>query len=66
MAKTELFEMDKEQRLDKIKSMDTALLFSELDDTIQFDMLSMSNEKWLTYQDKKVYQAIINELKARM
>lgn len=64
--KTELFEMSRKERLEKIKSMETDLLFEELDDTIQFDMLSMSNQNWLTYSDKKVYQAIVNELRGRM
>ena len=46
--------------------METSALLAELDDTIQFDMLKMSNENWLTYSDKKVYQAIMNELQRRL
>lgn len=65
MANTELFEMSKNERMEKIKDMETSALLAELDDTIQFDMLKMSNEKWLTYSDKKVYQAIMNELQRR-
>lgn len=65
MANTELFEMSKDERMEKIKDMETSALLAELDDTIQFDMLKMSNENWLTYSDKKVYQAIMNELQRR-
>lgn len=66
MANTELFEMSKDERMEKIKDMETLALLAELDDTIQFDMLKMSNENWLTYSDKKVYQAIMNELQRRL
>lgn len=66
MANTELFEMSKDERMEKIKDMETSALLAELDDTIQFDMLKMSNENWLTYSDKKVYQAIMNELQRRL
>lgn len=66
MANTELFEMSKDERMEKIKDMETSALLAELDDTIQFDMLKMSNENWLTYSDKKVYQAILNELQRRL
>lgn len=65
MSNTELFEMKKEERLEKIKNMETDLLFAELDDTIQFDMLGMSNQNWLTFSKKKVYQAIVKELRRR-
>ena len=66
MANTELFEMSKDERMEKIKDMETSALLAELDDTIQFDMLKMSNENWLKYSDKKVYQAIMNELQRRL
>lgn len=66
MPRTELFQMDREERLEKIKAMETSALFEELDDTIQFDVLNMSNEKWLLCSDKKVYQEIIRELKRRI
>lgn len=68
MANTELFEMSNEERLKKIRSMETDLLFSELDDTIQYDMLNMSNHDWTCnfLKEKKVYQAIINELRGRL
>lgn len=63
---TELYEMSRDEMLEEIKSMGTARLLAELDDTIQLDMLKMSHEKWLTYQDKKVYQAIVRELRERV
>ena len=66
MAKTELFEMSADERKGRIKTMSTDLLFAELDDTIQFDMLNMGNQAWTEYGDKKVYLAIINELKERL
>lgn len=66
MQKTELFSMGREERLQTIEAMDTGLLLSELDDTIQFDILGMSNYKWLVYEEKKVYQAIVNELRKRI
>ena len=63
---TELFELNREERMEKIKQMETDLLFAELDDTIQFDMLHLSNEQWLLFNEKKVYQSIIHELRQRM
>lgn len=66
MERTELAKMTKEKRLAKIKKMNTNLLFEELDDTIQFDMMGMGTTDWTTYTDKKVYVAIINELKTRL
>lgn len=65
MAKTELYTMSKNERIEKIKAMETELLFEELDDTIQFDMLGMSNEKWLLCAEKKVYKDIVKELRTR-
>lgn len=63
---TELFEMNREERLEKIKNMETSILFEELDDTIQFDILCMSNQNWLNFSKKVVYQAIVNELRRRI
>lgn len=67
---TELFNSmknDREKTLQDIKNMDTGLLFAELDDTIQFDILGIGNQEWtIDYLHKKmVYQAIVNELRTR-
>lgn len=61
----ELYENDKESFENKLKEMSVSELLSNLDDTIQVDMLQMSNDKWAMYNGKKVYQAIICELKQR-
>ena len=66
MAKTELFEMSAEERKAKIMDMETDLLFAELDDTIQFDMLNMGTDEWAINSDKRVYLAIVNELRNRL
>jgi hypothetical protein len=66
MPNTELFMLTREELANTIKSMKTERLIAELDDTIQFDMLKMSNEQWITYKDKKVYLAIISELSKRL
>ncbi len=66
MERTELAKMDKEKRKEKIKKMETSRLFAELDDTIQMDIMNISNEEWLNYADKKVYLAIVRELKERL
>lgn len=65
MPNTELFMMTKEDMTKSLKSMEFERLLAELDDTIQFDILNMSNEKWITYKEKKVYSAIIRELRER-
>ena len=68
MAHTELFEMSNEERLKAIKEMETGLLFAELDDTIQIDILKVGATEWDIKKraDKKVYRAIINELRDRL
>ena len=66
MAKTELFEMSAEERKAKIMDMETDLLFAELDDTIQFDLLNMGTDEWAINSDKRVYLAIVNELRNRL
>ena len=68
MARTELFEMSREERMEKISEMSTDLLFAELDDTIQFDILKIGNDEWTIGRqaDKKVYSLIIAELKKRV
>lgn len=65
MPNTELFMMTKEDMTKSLKSMELERLLAELDDTIQFDILNMSNEKWITCKEKKVYLAIIRELRER-
>lgn len=65
MSNTELFMLSKEDRVKSLKSMDFERLLAELDDTIQFDLLNMNNEKWITCKEKKVYSAIIRELRER-
>lgn len=59
---------DKEKALQRIKSMDCGVLLAELDDTIQFDILKVSNEKWaIDYNpSKRVYNAIVKELRDRL
>lgn len=70
---TELMENYQEKRdrielIKKIQEMSTDRLFSELDDTIQFDIMKISNEKWCIDMnpDKVVYNAIIHELRNRV
>lgn len=68
---TELFELmaaDKEKGTQALQEMETERLFAELDDTIQFDIIGVSNEKWATeyHAKKKVYNAIVKELKERL
>ena len=66
MANTELYQLPRAERLKKIGEMETDLLFAELDDTIQFDMMKMSNQDWLTFAEKKVYTEIMYELRDRI
>lgn len=68
MANTELFEMSNEERLKKIRSMETDLLFAELEDTVQYDMLGMSNHEWTCefLMEQKVFRAIVRELGDRI
>lgn len=66
MPNTELFMLTREELANTLKSMKTERLIAELDDTIQFDILKMSNEQWIAYKDKKVYLAIISELSKRL
>lgn len=66
---TELYELYKNDEiafLKKIKAMHVSELLTELDDTIQIDMLKMSNEEWISLEGKRVYQSIINELRKRI
>lgn len=51
----------------KLETLDTGRLFSELDDTIQMDILNVSNEEWAFMRSKKfVYMAICKELLKRV
>lgn len=45
--------------------MDSSLLFAELDDTIQLDLLGIDNVSWAK-KDKKLYNLIVAELKNRL
>ena len=71
MAKTELHKFAMEHgwtELQKeIEKFDTARLFAELDDTIQFDILGISNDEWTLHMrsEKVVYNAICRELLKR-
>lgn len=52
---------------EKLKTLDTSQLFSELDDTIQIDLLKISHENWnLMRSQKVVYNAICRELLTRI
>ena len=62
----ELYEADREAFRNKLKEMSNGELLADLDDTIQIDMLKMSNDQWATLESKKVYHAIVNELRNRM
>lgn len=63
-----IYEVSKDVCLDKIANMDTGLLFNELDDTIQFDILGPNGARWIhdMPRQKAVYLAIIEELKKRI
>lgn len=51
----------------ELESYDTARLFAELDDTVQMDMLEVSNAEWAFMRNKKtVYNAILRELLKRV
>lgn len=52
--------------IEKIKTLESGLLLSELDDTIQFDIMEISTEKWIEKTNKTVYNAIISELRSRL
>lgn len=59
--------MEEEEREQALKEMPIEQLFEELDDTIQMDMMHMSNEAWtLSKGEKKVYRSIMKELKSRV
>lgn len=67
---TELMELmneNREEALEKIAKMESTYLFAELDDTLQFDVCKVGNEDWTCkmHKQKKVYEAIINELRSR-
>ena len=57
----------REALAERVSNLETELLFAELDDTIQFDILKASCEKWDVelHGQKAVYRAIISELKKR-
>lgn len=61
----ELYQSDREAAIEKIRNMDAALLFAELDDTLQLDVLKMSHLDWASMPDMKLYRAILAELKGR-
>lgn len=52
----------------KIKEMDAGLLLAELDDTIQMDLMRISNVEWATLPRDKagVYRAIASEIYDRL
>ena len=52
---------------DKLANMDTTQLFAELDDTIQLDLLKVSNDDWAIMRSQKiVYTSICRELLKRI
>ena len=52
---------------EKISAMSTSQLFSELDDTIQMDLLKVSHEEWALMRSQKiVYASICRELLKRV
>ena len=61
----ELFAADRNAAIAKIESMDTALLFAELDDTLQFDVLHKSNLEWVQMPDMKLYRSLLQEIRQR-
>ena len=61
----ELYLSDLNAAKEKIQGMDTALLFAELDDTLQFDVLKKGNIEWMEIPELKLYRAIVAELKSR-
>lgn len=65
---TELYELYKDNReaaIERIRNMDAAMLFAELDDTLQLDVLKMGHLDWNNLPDMKLYRAILSELKKR-
>lgn len=62
-----LYNENKEQVKKDLSQMETERLFAELDDTLQFDVCKVGNEDWTCkmHKQKKVYEAIINELRSR-
>lgn len=61
----ELYQADREAALKKIRNMDAAMLFAELDDTLQIDVLHKSHMEWASMPDMKLYRALLTELKDR-
>ena len=61
----ELYQSDREAALKKIQGMDSAMLFAELDDTLQIDALKMSHLDWAAMPDMKLYRALLAELRSR-
>lgn len=61
----DLYNEDREAFRTELESMTVGELFAELDDTIQLDMLKMDNDEWARFKEKKVYQAIVTELRSR-
>lgn len=62
----ELYQADREAALKKIQGMDSAMLFAELDDTLQIDVLHKSHMEWAEMPDMKLYRALLTELKNRI
>ena len=52
--------------IEKIKTLESGLLLSELNDTIQIDIMQISTEKWIAKTNNSVYNAIISELRSRL
>lgn len=67
---TELYELYKSKGRDEliknVRSMSDGRLLSELDDTIQIDVMNIDAEEWASHDRKKVYTVIKNELLDRL
>ena len=61
----ELFKNDRKAAEERIQNMDTALLFAELDDTLQFDALHMDNVEWAKMPGMRVYRMLLREIHNR-
>lgn len=65
---TELYERlraDGSGTIEEIRTMDTARLFAELDDTLQFDVTHMDNVEWAKKPELRLYRLIVAELANR-
>lgn len=61
-----LYDTDIEACKEKIKKMSGSELIEALDDTIQFDILHISNADWIRNKDSALYRSIVAELRKRI